>query len=126
MSFENYVPSESEEQQAVFVWAYVMAYRDPRLVLLFHIPNGGSRPIVTAARMKQEGVRAGVPDLFLPAPAGEWHGLFIEMMKKDRKNKPTKEQKMWIDALQEQGYRAEVAYGADAAIKILKDYLGIE
>ena len=76
--------------------------------------------------MKQEGVRAGVPDLFLPAPAGEWHGLFIEMKKKDRKNKPTKEQKMWIDALQEQGYRAEVAYGADAAIKILKDYLGIE
>lgn len=28
------------------------------------IPNGGARDIVTASRLKQEGARAGMPDLF--------------------------------------------------------------
>ena len=46
--------------------------------LLFAIPNGGERNIIVAARMKKEGVRAGVPDLFLAAPKGGFHGLLTE------------------------------------------------
>ena len=123
--FENYIPSEGEEQAAVFEWANVMCLREPRLELLYHIPNGGLRNKATAARMKAEGVKAGVPDLCLPCPAGDHHGLYIEMKKRDHSNGPTKEQRNWIEWLRAQGYRVVVCYGADEAIGILEEYLGM-
>ena len=33
---------------------------------LHAIPNGGNRSAVTGARLKAEGVKRGIPDLFLP------------------------------------------------------------
>ena len=123
MSFEGYIPTESEEQRAVFEWAAIQCLLDPRLLLLFHIPNGGLRNKATAVRMKAEGVKAGVPDLCLPVPAGIYHGLFIEMKKRDRSNGLSKEQRNWISMLRSQGYRAEVAYGADDAIRMIEEYL---
>lgn len=57
--FINWVPSESDEQICLFEWAEVMKGQIPELRLLFHIPNGGYRNKVTAARMKAEGVKAG-------------------------------------------------------------------
>jgi hypothetical protein len=49
--------------------------------LLFAIPNGGQRNIIVASKLKAEGVRAGVPDLFLAFPKKDAAGLFIEMKK---------------------------------------------
>ena len=37
----------------------------PESAFLFHVPNGGSRHKIEAARMKPMGVVAGVPDLML-------------------------------------------------------------
>jgi hypothetical protein len=34
------------------------------------IPNGGARDIITASKLKQEGARAGMPDLFFWRDAG--------------------------------------------------------
>jgi len=47
-----------------------------RLRGIFHfaIPNGGARNAITGRRLKDEGVLAGVPDLFLPGLR-----LFVEM-----------------------------------------------
>lgn len=47
--------------------------------IIFAIPNGGQRNVVVAAKMKAEGVLAGVPDLFMPHPTKWYKGLFIEM-----------------------------------------------
>ena len=80
--FKDWVPSESDEQIALFDWARVMTSQIPELRLLFHIPNGGYRNKITAARMAREGVKAGVPDLFLPVSRYGKHGLFIEMKRK--------------------------------------------
>lgn len=52
-------------------------------VLIFAIPNGGKRDVVSAARLKVEGVVSGIPDLEIPA----W-GLYIEMKKPGEKLKP--------------------------------------
>lgn len=119
---EHYIPTEDEEQAAVFEWADLSAGRWPELRLLFHIPNGGLRNKVTAARMKMLGVKAGVPDLFLPVGRGNWFGLFIEM-KRRKGGKLSPLQVDWIEALGRQGYKTVVCFGADAAITAIEDYL---
>lgn len=124
--FQNYVPAESKEQETVFAWSNVMELIEPRLELLHHVPNGGFRQKGTAARMKSEGVKAGVPDLCLPVPAHGFHGLYIEMKKRDHSNGLSRMQRHWIEMLRDQGFKAEVAYGCDEAIRIICEYLGIE
>ena len=125
-TFMGYVPTESDEQELLIRWTEFMETQEPRLQLLYAIPNGGWRHPGTAARLKAEGVKAGVPDLCLPVSDGIFHGLYIEMKKRDHSNRPTKEQTRWIKLLTEQGYRVDVAYGADEAINILCEYLSIE
>ena len=39
-----------------------------RHFVMYHIPNGGRRNKITGARLKAEGVVAGVPDVFLASP----------------------------------------------------------
>ena len=117
-----YVPTEGEEQATLFSWARMMDGKYPELRMLFHIPNGGSRGKVEAARFKAEGVKAGVPDMFLPVARGPWHGLFIEL-KRLRGGKISAEQKQWIGSLLSQGYLATVCYGWRDAAKLIEDYL---
>lgn len=92
--------------------------------LLFAIPNGGERNIIVAARMKAEGVRAGVPDMFLAYPTPFAHGLFIEL-KKTKGGRVSDAQKSFISELTEQGYRATVCKGAEEAINEIKRYLAM-
>ena len=47
--------------------------------LLFAVPNGGRRDHITGARLKAEGVVAGVADLLLLVPSQQHHALCIEM-----------------------------------------------
>lgn len=109
------------EQMGVMDWAAYAQRRYPELCLLHHIPNGGKRKTTEAARFKAMGVKAGVPDLFLPVPRGGFAGLYIEM--KYGKNKPTEKQKVWINALKAQGYRVEVCYSGYKATATLEEYL---
>lgn len=90
---------------------------------MFHIPNGGSRNKLEAANLKRQGVRAGVPDLFLPVARGDFHGLFIEM--KYGKNKPTDKQKEWLVNLGGQGYAVAVCYGFNEAKRKILCYLNL-
>lgn len=117
------LPKEGAEQAALMSWAQMQSWRWPELALLFHIPNGGGRSKAEAGRFKAEGVKAGVPDLFLPVPRGEHHGLFIELKRIDG-GRVSKEQESWIKALQAQGYRVEVCKGWEDAAELLKNYLG--
>ena len=117
------LPKEGQEQATLMSWAQMKSYQYPELGLLFHIPNGGGRSKAEAGRFKAEGVKAGVPDLFLPVPRGESHGLFIEL-KRLEGGSVSKEQKEWIAQLREQGYRAEVCKGWEAASRVLLEYLG--
>lgn len=113
--------SEHDEQAALFRWAAFAANRWPELALMFAVPNGGHRHKIVAARLKAEGVKAGVPDICLPVPRGAWHGLFIEM--KTRTGSASREQKRWLGALQAQGYRVAVCKGWEAAKELIEEYL---
>lgn len=112
---------ESAEQETVIRWAEYAEGKYPELKLLYHIPNGGSRNVKEAANLKRQGVKAGVPDLCLPATKGKYAGLYIEM--KAGNNKPTQKQLEWLEMLKRQGYAAVVCRGADEAIKTIESYL---
>lgn len=118
-----YGSSEHDEQKALMDWAALHQARYPELALLFAVPNGGKRDPATAARLRGEGVKPGVPDLCLPVPRQGWHGLFIEL--KYGRNKPSEYQLDWLARLTEQGYLAVVAWGWQEAVDVIRDYLGI-
>ena len=100
---------EGGHQEALFEWAAYQAGRMPELEFLHHVPNGGKRDKATAAALKRQGVRAGVPDIVLPAARAGWHGLYIEL--KAGKNTTTGSQKRWLGYLCQQGYYTAVCYG---------------
>jgi len=113
--------TEAVEQTNFFRWAEFAKCKRPELSLLFHVPNGGSRNKAEAANLKMQGVKSGVPDIFLPVPRGAHHGLFIEM--KVGSNRPTANQKQWIEELKRQGYFVAVCYGWVDAREITERYL---
>lgn len=114
-------PTESQEQKSLFKWWRVYSRHAPHLVM-YHIPNGGRRDAITGARMKAEGVTAGVPDIFLAAPRHGFHGLYVEL-KRQRGGTVSEAQQAMIAALQEAGYRVEVCGGWQAAREAIENYL---
>ena len=121
-------PTEHEIQAAIVRWAELNAGRYPSLRLLFAIPNGGWRHLTTAAKLKAEGVRPGVPDLFLACPryCGEvWApGLFIEV-KRGTMGRVREQQALWAGALRDVGYAVELVRSVEEGIAVLSRYLGI-
>lgn len=90
-------------------------------LLLYHVPNGGKRDKATAAVLKRQGVKAGVPDIMLPAARAGYHGLYIEL--KAGENTTTKKQKEWLEYLRQQGYYTAVCYGWQPAAQLIEQYL---
>lgn len=120
--YNELIPTEEEEQQALFRWLDFAANRQAELSLMIHIPNEGKRTKTAGARLKSVGLRKGVPDLFLPVPKGKYHGLWIEM-KRRKKSTTSKEQKEWIEALNGQGYFAAVCLGWIEAKETIERYI---
>lgn len=117
------VPTEAQEQTALFQWAAMMEGRIPELRLLYHCPNGGSRNAREAHNLRLQGVKPGIPDIFFPAPRGKYHGLYIEL--KRRKGwKISSAQVEVMDALAGQGYAVEICYGWEQARNVILGYLG--
>ena len=116
------IPTEAQEQTTLFQWAGMMAGKWPELRLCHAIPNGGSRNPIEARHLKEQGVKPGIPDLFLPCARGGWHGLYIEM-KRRKGGRVSIEQKKTIIALREQGYRVEVCEGWEKARDVIVEYM---
>ncbi len=83
-----------------------------------------SRIATRFAKLKAEGVKAGVPDYILPVAAGGFHGLAIEL-KRQQGGRTSGEQEQWIEALRAEGWRAEVCKGWQQALSVLGEYLGV-
>lgn len=91
--------------------------------LLFAIPNGGQRNVITAAKLKDEGVRAGVPDLFLAHPGFHGgRGLFIEM-KKPVGGRISANQSIMIANLANVGFHCAVCHGWIEAKTAIENYI---
>ena len=116
--------SEQSHQKAIFCWAALNFNKYPQLKFMYHIPNGGFRNVREAANLKAAGVRAGVPDIHLPAKCGQYGGLFIELKVKVGKTSP--EQDIWLAYLNSNGYYATVCHGWQEAVSVIENYLKLE
>jgi hypothetical protein len=75
--------TESAEQIAFFQWIVLEGSKKyPDLYLAHSIPNGGDRRPSVGARMRAEGVKRGIPDVFIPVPVGRYHGLYLEFKRR--------------------------------------------
>lgn len=112
---------EHKHQVALFTWAENVRQQYPDLRWLFAVPNGGLRTERTAGRLKAEGVRKGVPDIFLDVARGGYHGLRIELKAPGGRVQPS--QREWLDGYVERGYMAAVCVGWLAARELIVEYL---
>lgn len=87
-------------------------------VRIFAIPNGGKRGLREAARLKLDGVSAGVPDLYVP----EWR-LWIEM-KRSKGGRVDPAQKDWHEYLRSIGDTVIVCAGEDDAWRQVEEFCG--
>ena len=116
--------SPEHDIQAAFVtWCRLNEKLLPALKLAFAVPNGGHRHVATAARLKAEGVRAGVPDWCLPVARGPYIGLWIEM--KSGKNKPSDAQVEYIAMLRDARHQVFVCNDWLDAANFVKMYLAL-
>lgn len=116
------IPTEHQEQCTLFEWAAWQEGFWPELRMMYAIPNGGKRDIRTAAMLKAEGVKPGVPDICLPVARAGLHGLYIEM-KRRKGGLVSKAQEAWMRALMDQGYMCVVCRGWEQARETILEYL---
>ncbi len=118
---------EHVEQVVFFNRIRTLALNDVRYALAaartFAIPNGGGRTRRTAGRLKAEGVRPGVADIFCALPVPGHAGLWIEM--KSLTGSASREQKAWLEESERLGYAAAVCRGADAAMRVWREYVDL-
>lgn len=117
--------SEHDEQCALIDWARRVGSRKwPVLNWMYAVPNGGHRHPAVAAKLKAEGVTAGVPDVHLDTARHGYHGLKIEMKRRDaRLSNISDDQQGWIEYYRSEGYFPAVCFGWDEARSIIEWYL---
>jgi hypothetical protein len=113
--------SEHDTQCAFVTWCAWNESKHPELRLGFAVPNGGPRNIITAKKLKAEGVRSGVPDYCLPVHRGGYIALWIEF--KFGKNKLSPAQTDYIERLKSHRHCVAVCYSVDEAISAVEGYL---
>ena len=121
--------TESGHQQAVFCYFASRQKEWPETKWIHHIPNGGSRGDNTTARairgakLKAEGVKEGVSDIFLPYPITPFCGLYIEMKKPGEKVKKGGKQEEFSNDMIKVGYDWYESDNWENAVEIIKNYL---
>ena len=115
---------ESKLQESCVKW---FDYSYPKYKhLFFAIPNGGARNIITGAILKRQGVRKGIPDMFLAVfcrscSGINWGGLFIEF--KTDKGKLTAEQEVFFHTSVLQNFKCVVIRDFDSFKELMEKYL---
>ena len=116
------VDREGVEQAALMAELRV---RMPNVAdLIYHVPNGGHRVKAVAAKLKAQGVKAGIPDLVLPMARGGYFGLYLEFKATPPHDAAISDsQHERIRKLSDQGYLAVVCRGHFDAMEQLRAYL---
>jgi hypothetical protein len=113
---------EHRDAKHFMTWVDINKRVYPELEAIYHIPNGGQRNKIVAAKLKAEGVKAGMPDYHLPVALNGKPGLWIELKAED--GRLSKSQKERIQLLEQLGHHVQVCYGWQQCAQACIDYLG--
>ena len=91
--------------------------------LLFAVPNGGARSKSEAARLKAEGVTAGVADMILLYPSDCYHALCIEFKTHEAGSRQSAAQKSWQAAVESAGNKYVVVRDFDEFKAAIDGYI---
>lgn len=103
--------------------------------VIFHTDFASGCKLTIGQAVKNKSLQSGKswPDLFIPEPRGNYHGLFIEIKpdikkvyKKDMslvKNERIEDQAEMLTKLQERGYKAVFGCGYEHCVQLINDYL---
>ncbi|WP_300700938.1 VRR-NUC domain-containing protein [Bacteroides sp.] len=89
--------------------------------MLFAVPNGGRRDKATGAKLKAEGALAGVSDLILLIPKGNYASLCIEM--KTPEGTQSESQIMWQKEIEAAGSKYVICRSLDDFMSEVNSYL---
>lgn len=117
------VPLEDQEQVALARWLdKAVGERG-----WFHVPNEGRRSARTGKRLKDKGLKPGVPDVIIVVPPPRYPGARGTAIELKRRNETiaaaTENQLKWCMQLKLMGWMVSVRYGAQDAVHWLQ-FLG--
>lgn len=119
-AFDKYLTGEDKLQHAVILYLQ-MQYPT---ALWTHTPNEGRRTPFERYKLKYLGAKSGVPDLMIFTPNDHYNGLAIEL--KYKKNKPTANQKKWLDDLANNNWLAVWLNDYEQCINLIDKYFANE
>jgi hypothetical protein len=98
-------------------------YLDLRGVCYWAVPNGGKRHIITAKKLKAEGVKPGVPDITI-IHDGLYYGLEVKKPKTvlGGKGRLSLTQKAMIEQIEQAGGEVKVVYSVADVIEACIDW----
>lgn len=107
----------------------VADYLDRTDLLWCHVPNGGARNKAEGGKLKAQGCKPGVPDVFIFTKPKKINysdkiGLAIEL-KRVSGGHPSPNQKRWLNSLSKQGWVTAVCHGHRAAIDLINEVYGL-
>lgn len=106
---------EAALQRAIFEH---IAYRKQPGWRFWATPNAAKRSLRMGAELKRQGMTAGVGDISMVSPSGQYHELEL----KTATGRLSAAQRKRQDELKASGVRVETAYGLDAALAILQGW----
>lgn len=104
----------SEDQLQKWCIDYAKAMHPSLLII--HIPNGGSRNMIEAAKLKGMGVRSGVCDLLFILPEGKTHWVEMKILG----GKVSTNQQLFMNELHERQHPYEVCWSQDEWMALCK------
>jgi hypothetical protein len=117
-AYKRYAGSEDMFQKSV------AKYLNAINAFWFHCPNGGSRHALEALKLKDMGVKAGIPDCMILDQRHGYSGLAIEL--KVGYNKPSEHQLAIFDKLVERKWMVIVSWSLDETINLIDNYYNIK
>ena len=98
----------------------IAQYLDLRRLCWWAVPNGGRRNIITAKKLKAEGVKSGIPDITL-IHKGKYYGIEVKKPKTSTpKGTLSSNQKTRIAQIEDSGGVVGLVYSVSDVMELLE------
>lgn len=117
------IPYEDDMQKTIVDLTRLMPYKGRKVFdYLHHTPNGGTRHLFEATKLKSIGVKKGYPDLTIDIVSSQYAGLRIEL-KRGKLGVISDDQIDMLTMLNEEGYYAVICDSIDSAVSTIQNYV---